>query len=119
VTWKRAASPFSFRDGDTGIDWIEDPPSSDKSTWRAEKDDSGLPMAALLHSCEYCQWGYFGNEGSDVDLYTFAALHVEIPPLGKGARKAAKGPKRPKSTKSPKSPVKRRRTARKKDVSGE
>jgi hypothetical protein len=106
-------------DGDTGIDWIEDPPSSDKSTWRAEKDDSGLPMAALLHSCEYCQWGYFGNEGSDVDLYTFAALHVEIPPLGKGARKAAKGPKRPKSTKSPKSPVKRRRTARKKDVSGE
>ena len=50
--------------------------------------------AAHLHSCEYCPWGYFGNEGSEIDLYTYAALHIEIPPFGEGPRVADKPPKR-------------------------
>ena len=57
-------------------------------------DDSELPAAAHLHSCEYCPWGYFGNEASEIDLYTYAALHIEIPPFGKGLRVADKPLKR-------------------------
>jgi hypothetical protein len=34
--------------------------------------------------------GYFGNEGSDIDLYVYGALHVEIPPYGEGARAVTK-----------------------------
>jgi hypothetical protein len=73
--------------GDFGVTWLEPPPTSRNSSQRSEKDsDSELPAAALLHSCEYCPWGYFGNEGSDIDLYTYAALHIEIPPIDKGVR---------------------------------
>jgi len=36
-----------------------------------EDRDPELPAAARLHSCDYCPWGYFGNESSEVDLYTF------------------------------------------------
>jgi hypothetical protein len=91
--------------GDFGVTWVEPPPSTDKSSWRPnEGDDSGLPAAALLHSCEYCPWGYFGNEGSEIDLYTYAALHMTIPPSGKGPRKVPKPPpvKRGRSTRKPK-----------------
>jgi len=77
--------------GDFGVTWLEPPPTSDRSYRRSEKDsDSELPAAALLHSCEYCPWGYFGNEGSDIDLYTYAALHIEIPPIGTSLRVANK-----------------------------
>jgi hypothetical protein len=78
-------------EGDFGVTWLEPSPSSDETTWRSDEgNDSGLPAVARLHSCEYCPWGYFGNEASEIDLYTYAALHIEIPPLGKGARKADK-----------------------------
>ena len=30
------------------------------------------------------------HEGSDIDLYVYGALHVAIPPYGKGARAATK-----------------------------
>ena len=90
--------------GDFGVTWLEPPPTSDGSSRQAEKD-TGLPVAALLHSCEYSPWGYFGNEGSEIDLYTYAALHVEIPPPGKGVRVAEE---RPTST-----AVKRERPSRK------
>ena len=70
-----------------------------KTTWQSEEEgDSELPAAAHLHSCDYCPWGYFGNEGSEVDLYTFAALHIEIPKFGKGLRAATK----PSALKNPK-----------------
>jgi hypothetical protein len=92
--------------GDFGVTWIEPPPASDESSQQSEKEsDSGLPAAALLHSCEYCPWGYFGNEGSDIDLYTYAALHIEIPPIGKGVRAANKP--------STRTAVKRERSTRK------
>jgi hypothetical protein len=78
-------------EGDFGVTWIEPPPTSDRSSKRSEKEnDAELPVAALLHSCDYCPWGYFGNESSEVDLYTYAALHIEIPPVGKGLRAAKK-----------------------------
>jgi hypothetical protein len=81
----------SEQEGDFGVTWLEPPPTSDDSSWRAEsEDDSGLPAAAHLHSCEYCPWGYFGNEASEVDLYTYAALHIMIPPFGRGLRVANK-----------------------------
>jgi hypothetical protein len=81
----------SEQKGDFGVTWIEPPPTSDENSWRSEsEDDSGLPAAAHLHSCEYCPWGYFGNEGSEVDLYTYAALHIVIPPFGRGRRVANK-----------------------------
>jgi hypothetical protein len=81
----------SEKEGTFGVTWLEPRPTSDETVWQSEKSaDSDLPAAAHLHSCEYCPWGYFGNEGSEIDLYTYAALHVEIPPLGQGARAANK-----------------------------
>lgn len=95
----------SEQEGDFGVTWLEPPPTSDEASWRSEsEDDSGLPAAARLHSCEYCPWGYFGNEGSEVDLYTYAALHIKIPPFGRGLRVANKPLKR--------TPVKRERPGR-------
>ncbi len=92
----------SEQEGDFGVTWLEPPPTSDNSSWRSEsEDDSGLPAAAHLHSCEYSPWGYFGNEGSEIDLYTYAALHIKIPPFGKGLRGASQRLKR--------TPVKRKR----------
>jgi hypothetical protein len=81
----------SEKEGDFGITWLEPPPSSNDSTWHSEGGrDAELPAAAHLHSCDYCPWGYFGNESSEVDLYTFAALHIDIPEFGQGARAPTK-----------------------------
>ncbi len=99
----------SEEEGDFGVTWLDSPPTSDRTSWRPEQDnDSELPAAAHLHSCEYCPWGYFGNEGSEVDLYTFAALHIEIPAFGKGPRVANKPLKH--------TPVKRKRSTRSRKV---
>jgi hypothetical protein len=92
----------SEQEGDFGVTWLESPPSSDGSTQQSnEEHDPEFPAAAHLHSCDYCPWGYFGNESSEVDLYTFAALHIEIPKFGQGLRavtKPATGTKRKRST---------------------
>ena len=75
--------------GDFGVTWLEPPPSSGSGgVLRDAKAESSpdLPAAGRLHSCEYCEWGYFGNEASDVDFYIYAALHVQIPKLGEGPR---------------------------------
>jgi hypothetical protein len=85
----------SEQQGDFGLTWLEPPPSSDETSWQSEKrGDSELPAAARLHSCEYCPWGYFGNEGSEIDLYTYAALHIKIPSFGNGPRRVNKPLKR-------------------------
>jgi hypothetical protein len=34
--------------------------------------------------------GYFGSEGSDMDLYIYCAVHVAIPRYGEGARAVAR-----------------------------
>jgi hypothetical protein len=100
----------SEEEGDFGVTWLEPPPTSDETAWRSEiNEDSELPAAAHLHSCEYCPWGYFGNEGSEIDLYTYAALHVVIPPFGRGLRRASKPLKR--------TSVKRQRSIRKRKAS--
>jgi hypothetical protein len=97
---------------DFDVTWLEPPPTSDRTSRRSEEEeDSELPAAAHLHSCEYCAWGYFGNEGSDIDLYTYAALHIEIPPFGEGPRRASKPTKR--------APVKRKPSTRKRKESQE
>jgi hypothetical protein len=91
---------------DFGVTWLERPPSSDESTWQSKEGrDPELPAAAHLHSCDYCPWGYFGNESSEVDLYIFAALHIEIPKFGHGLRAATKL--------STRAMVKRKRSTRK------
>jgi len=89
-------------EGDFGVTWIEAPPSS-RETLRGRKkeEDSELPAAAHLHSCEYSPTGYFGNEGSDIDLYTYAALHIKIPPFGEGLRVADKPLKRTLAKRAP------------------
>lgn len=88
--------------GGFGVTWIEPPPSSDSSTRQSQDNgDPELPAAGHLHTCDYCAWGYFGNESSEVDLYTYAALHIEIPKFGKGLRAPAIPPtdaKRKRST---------------------
>ena len=102
----------SEAEGDFGVTWLDPPPTSDKTSWRSEKDDdSELPAAAHLHSCEYCPWGYFGNEGSEIDLYTYAALQFEIPPFGQG----------PRAVNQPLTltPVKRERATRKRNANQE
>jgi hypothetical protein len=102
----------SETEGDFGVTWLDPCPTSDKTSWRsAEEDHSELPAAAHLHSCEYCPWGYFGNEGSDIDLYTYAALHFEIPAFDEGPRAA----NRPLTRK----PVKRKPAARKRNANHE
>ena len=53
---------------------------------RAQAVDPDLPALSHLHACEYSATGYFGNEGSEIDLYIYCALHVAIPPYGEGAR---------------------------------
>jgi hypothetical protein len=81
----------SERDGDFGVTWLESPPSSNASSQQTrENRDSELPAADHFHSCDYYPWGNFGNESSEVDLYTFAALHIEIPKFGQGVRASAK-----------------------------
>jgi len=91
---------------DLGVIWIEPAPSGDETTWRTDENlASDLPAAAHLHSCDYCAWGYFGNESSYVDFYTFAALHIEIPKFGEGVRAVAKS--------SQGKPVKRKGPSRK------
>jgi hypothetical protein len=93
----------SEEEGDFGVTWIEPPPTS-KTARQAEKDgDAELPAAAHLHSCDYCPWGYFGNESSEVDLYTYAALHIEIPSPAQ----------RRLESQNPTTPVKRARSTRK------
>ncbi len=75
--------------GDFGVTWLEPPPSSGSSMALPDSNiesSSELPAAGRLHSCEYCEWGYFGNEASDVDFYIYAALHVQFPKLGEGCR---------------------------------
>lgn len=75
--------------GDFGITWLEPPPSSGRGVALPDADietTSERPAAGRLHSCEYCEWGYFGNEATDVDFYIYAALHVQIPKLGEGPR---------------------------------
>ncbi len=81
----------SEKEGDFGVTWLESPPSADASRWQSQKDrDPEQPAAAHLHSCDYCPWGYFGNESSEVDLYIFASLHIEIPKIVQGLRAATK-----------------------------
>lgn len=79
---------------DFGVIWLEPPPSSQSESRSKEDRDPELPAAAHLHSCDYCPWGYFGNESSEVDFYTFAALHFSIPKFGQGLRKVSKPPTR-------------------------
>jgi hypothetical protein len=80
---------------DFGVTWLEPPPSSDEMTWQSEAGcDPELPAAARLHHADYCPWGYFGNESSEVDFYVFAALQIDIPKYGQGPRAAPKLPKR-------------------------
>jgi len=57
---------------------------------RAHVADRDLPALRHLHACEYSATGYFGNEGSDTDLYIYCALHVAIPRYGEGSRAVTK-----------------------------
>jgi hypothetical protein len=81
-----------------GVIWVDPPPHfnfaptmypgiSEGQTHAADPD---VPAIAHLHSCEYSATGYFGNEGSEIDLYVYGALHVAIPPYGEGVRTVAR-----------------------------
>lgn len=79
---------------DFDVLWVEPPPHfngaptmySDEGDGGAKATDPELPAIAFLHGCEYSATGYFGNEGGDVNFYVYGALHVVIPPFGKGTR---------------------------------
>jgi len=98
--------------GDFDVIWVDPPPHFNGQPTmypeiaedRAQAADPDLPALMHLHECEYSATGYFGNEGGDLDFYVYGALHVTIPPYGKGARVVTKtGPSRVPS------PVPRRR----------
>jgi hypothetical protein len=82
--------------GDFDVVWVDPPPHFNgqptmypEITHRLTNAvDPDLPALTHLHACEYSTTGYFGNEGSDIDLYIYCALHVAIPPYGEGARAA-------------------------------
>jgi len=79
---------------DLDVIWVDRPPQFNEaptmypgfSEGKPRPPDPELPAIALLHSCEYSATGYFGNEGSEIDLYVYAALHLRIPPYGQGVR---------------------------------
>jgi hypothetical protein len=80
--------------GEFDVVWVDPPPHFNAQPTmypeidgrRAHAVDPDLPALMHLHACEYSATGYFGNEGSDIDLYVYCALHVAIPPYGEGAR---------------------------------
>lgn len=84
--------------GDFDVVWVDPPPHfNGHPTMYPEIGESGdhaadpdLPAIKHLHGCEYSPTGYFGNEGGDVDFYVYGALHVAIPPYGKGVRAVTK-----------------------------
>jgi len=82
--------------GEFDVVWVDPPPHfngpptmyPEIANRRSNAVDPDLPALTHLHGCEYSATGYFGNEGSDTDLYIYCALHVAIPPYGAGARAA-------------------------------
>ena len=86
------ASSDSAEDFD--LVWVDPPPHFNEqptmypgaNEGRAQAVDPDLPALSHLHACEYSATGYFGNEGGEIDLYIYCALHVAIPPYGEGAR---------------------------------
>jgi len=80
--------------GDFDVVWVDPPPHFNATPTmypeidgrRAHAADRDWPALTHLHACEYSATGYFGNEGGEIDLYIYCALHVAIPPYGKGAR---------------------------------
>src|SRR5437867_3896125 len=94
TTRMRASSASSGDAGDFDVTWVDPPPHFNgqptmypgANEGRAQAVDPDLPALSHLHACEYSATGYFGNEGSDIDLYTYCALHLAIPPYGEGAR---------------------------------
>ena len=89
----------SEKAGSFDITWLEEPPTSHSEMQSKGDTNQELPVAERLHSCEYCEWGYFGNEASDVDFYIYAALHIKVPSFN--ARQNLKAPSSaPESTKS-------------------
>jgi hypothetical protein len=84
--------------GDSDVVWVDPPPHFNWSPTmypeiaegRAHVVDPDLPAITHLHACEYSATGYFGNEGGDIDLYVYGALHVVVPPYGEGARAVTK-----------------------------
>lgn len=92
----------SEKDGDFGVTWIEEPPSGEAK----ESADAESPAAARFHHADYCPWGYFGNESSEMDFYVFAALHIEIPPASERSTESIAVTKRKKS--APKGGAKKR-----------
>ena len=83
---------------DFDVVWVDPPPQfngqptmyPEIAEGRAHAVDPDLPALMHLHACEYSATGYFGNEGSEIDLYIYCALHVAIPPYGKRARAVTK-----------------------------
>jgi len=84
--------------GDFGVVWVDPPPHfngqptmyPEIAEGRGHAVNPDLPALMHLHACEYSATGYFGNEGSDIDLYIYCALHVAIPRYGEGARAVAR-----------------------------
>lgn len=84
--------------GDFDVVWVDPPPHfngqptmyPEIAEGRSHPVDPDLPALAHLHACEYSATGYFGNEGSDIDLYIYCALHVAFPKWGEEARAVAR-----------------------------
>jgi hypothetical protein len=80
--------------GDFDVVWVDPPPHFNAAPTmypeiaarQTNPADPDLPAITHLHACEYSATGYFGNEGGDIDLYVYGALHVAVPPYGEGAR---------------------------------
>ena len=79
-----------------GVTWVISPPEFNGPVkprtveGDADSPSSEEPVVQLFHSGAYSATGYFGNEGGETDFYLYAALHVVIPPLGKGPRQVTR-----------------------------
>ncbi len=77
---------------DFGVTWVIPPPEFNgpvkprSVAGEAGRARSEEPVVQHFHTGEYSATGYFGNEGGESDFYLYAALHVTVPPLGRGPR---------------------------------
>lgn len=86
--------PFGPKEGrvDPGIKWVIEPPNFNGAPhlYAVGRQDvepifAEVPSLEYLHACEFSHTGYFGNEGSPLQLYLYAALLIEVPPFDERA----------------------------------
>jgi hypothetical protein len=89
---KGTAVPDLSYDGVPGVCWVWRPPTFNMSGgerprathwgYGASGNESKQPAIAALGATNWSATGYFGNEASQTEFYTYAALELDVPAAG-------------------------------------